>query len=177
MPIAFQFKTGSKMYNAFFALQDEKNRMRELTKRFFDSYFPELKSRGYLITKRLCVQLSDTEREQFSKQLLKKSYHQGEDEFWQFRQNSEMNQKWFGEVYSHINEEAINGFRFWFWDFNILGGGHTEILVDGKDLYGLIIPNHESEKPTIPEWVTLIPLSQYYSISERLEKETHEGTK
>lgn len=172
MPIAFQFKTDSKMYKAFFAQQNEKKRVRELAKRFFDSYFLQSKSRGYLITKRLCVQLSEEEREQFSKQLLKKPYQQGKDEFWQFRQNSEMNQKWFDEVYSHINEEEINGFRFWFWDFNILGGGHTEILVDGEDLYGLIAPNHENEKPTIPEWVTLIPLSQYYAISERLEKKT-----
>lgn len=175
MQVAFQFKKGSAFYEAFFAQQNEKKRVRELSIPFIDKHFEKWDKRSYLITERLTLQLTDTEYRRFANQLMKATIVQGHDEFYRFKKNSEMNSLWVKEVFSHVNEDALHGFAYWYLDFKMFGGGRTEILLDGDNLYGTLIPYCEAEKITIPDWATQIKLSEYYTISEKLSKKEQEG--
>lgn len=175
MQIAFQFKKGSARYNAFFAQQNEKKHVRELSIPFIDEHFEKWDKRGYLITERLTIQLTASERHRFANQLMKATIVQDGEEYWRFKKNSEMNLLWVEKVYSHVDTKALHGFSYWHLDFHMFGGGRTEILPDGDNLYGMIYPSDEMEKLTIPEWATEIKLSEYYALCEKLKEKNEKS--
>lgn len=174
MQYAFEFIKDSRMYNAFFAQMNEKERIRKnLVVPFINTYLPEaFQNRSYFIEERLGIQLTPDEQKRFASQLKKTPvYHNGETYFL-FKLNSEMNKRWVNEVYNKIDHKAIEGFFCWHLEFNMFGGGHTELLIDGDRLYGIISPNNEYEQIQFPDWARQIKVSEYYAISERLAEES-----
>lgn len=161
--IAFIVNPNSEFYNQYFKAKEEKQRLHELAKKFFEKY--DLVDGGkYYQTKFLGMQLNAEQKERFANQLRKRDDEYGMS---RFKKNSPMQKSWSEEVASKIDFDVIDAVKFWY--FGLISCGSYNLWDNKGTIYGYLKDNYINENISLRDDMKEIKMSEYYSVIESLE--------
>lgn len=159
--VAFIVNPGSELYDTYFRAQKEKENFHSKARAFFKRYGIDCKK--YKQTTRLCVWFNPGNKTNFLPQLMKLD---DKDGFSQFKLNSPVQKAWEKEVVLQTDCNLLTVQNLWFFG-SISSGSYSLWDYKGK-LYGYLSSNRGDI--VLPKNITLIKLSEYYSIYEEAEE-------
>lgn len=160
--IAFIVKRDSEFYNNYFKAKEERQRLHDLAKVFFEKY-DLLDNSEYYQAEFLGLKLNAEQKQRFAGQLKK---YDDENGMSIFKKRSDMQKSWNEEVVSNVDFEIINKIKLWYIGL-IFVGKYNLWDCDG-DIYGYL-RNDFSDRINLPYHMTEIKMSEYYSVIESAE--------
>ena len=160
--LAFIVVKDSEFYKQYFEAKEERQKFHELAKAFFEKY-DLVDSAEYYQTKFLGLKLTAEQKKRFEGQLKK---YDDENGMSRFKQKSAMQKAWNEFVTDKVNFDTIGKIQFW-WLSLISNGSYNLWNKDGN-IYGYVKDNYK-ETITLPEYMTEIKMSEYYSVIEQME--------
>lgn len=163
MERAFKLSHDCDLYKKYFKSHEEKQKSHQLARAFFDEnglIDDELKSQ-YILSERLTLTLTKEQRVQFEKDLMTDTI----EGLYRFKKSSQLQKKWFNEVYNNVDSKALDACRFWAYD--CIMRGSSSLWHNGEDVYGVLESESEFKLPIGAEE---LKLSEYYKIVEAVEE-------
>lgn len=160
--VAFIVNPNSEFYNKYFKSKEERQRLHDLARVFFEKY--DLVDSGeYYQTKFLGIKLNTEQKERFANQLKKRDDENGMS---RFKKNSPMQKSWDEDVTSKIDFGVIDAVKFWY--FGLIGCGSYNLWDNKGTIYGYLKDNNRDEIK-LEDYMTEIKMSEYYSVIESLK--------
>jgi hypothetical protein len=157
---AFRVTKGSSLYNKYFEMRAEKQKMHDLARIFFEKHDLLNDGLGYRMTAGLALQLTPEQREKYAKQLKK---FVDSDGLCYFKANSPMYKEWRETVASNVDMNIVEQLWCWYWPY--IGKGKYALWHNGEDLYGYLSDDHK-EKLELSDYMEPIKMSEYYAVME-----------
>ena len=157
---AFIVEKDSRLYNEYFEVQAEKQKMHDLARVFFEKHDLLDDGLGYRMTENLIMQLTPEQKEKYATQLKKLV---DENDMCYFKKASPMCKEWYETVSSKVDVNIIDQLWCWYWPY--IGKGRYALWNDGENLYGYLSDEHK-EKLELPDYMKPIKMSEYYAIQE-----------
>ena len=157
--VAFTIKQDSEFYTKYFKAKEERQRLHDLARVFFEKY-DLLDNAGYYQASFLGLKLSSEQKKKFAEQLKK---YDDENGMSIFKKKSSMQKAWSDEVVSKVDFEIIDAIKFWHFGF-INNGSYNLWDCDGI-IYGHLMDRYK-EEIKFADYMTEIKMSEYYSVIE-----------
>ena len=160
---AFIVEKGSKLYEEYFEVKAEKQKMHDLARVFFEKHDLLNDHLGYRMIEPLALQLTPEQKEKYKSQLKK---IEDADGMCYFKKYSPMYQEWLREVASKVNFNIIDQLWCWYWPY--ISRGRYSLWNHNDELYGYLSDEHR-EKIELSEYMKPIKMSEYYAVKESLQ--------
>ena len=160
--LAFIVVKDSEFYKQYFEAKAERQKFHELAKAFFEKY-DLVDSAKYYQTKFLGLKLTAEQKKRFEGQLKK---YDDENGMSRFKQKSAMQKAWNEFVADKVNFDTIGKTHFW-W-ISLINHGSYNLWDKDGNIYGYVKDKHK-ETIILPEYMTAIKMSEYYSVIEQME--------
>lgn len=157
---AFRVVKGSKLYEEYFEVQAEKQKMHYLARIFFEKHNLLDDGMGYRMIESLAMQLTPEQKEKYKTQLKKLEDSNG---MCYFKKSSPMYREWYETVSSKVDINIIDKLWCWYWPY--ISKGRYALWHDGENLYGYLSDEHK-EKLELSDYMEPIRMSEYYAIQE-----------
>lgn len=159
---AFIVEKDSKLYQEYFEVYSEKQKMHDLARVFFEKHDLLNDHLSYRMIENLALQLTDEQVEKYKSQLKVTEDERG---MRYFRKASPMCKEWRNTVTSKVDFNIMDQLWCWFWPY--IGQGSYALWHSGETLYGYLSDKNK-EKIDLADYMKPIKMSEYYLAKENL---------
>ncbi len=152
--IAFRLSADCKLYQQYMASREQQIKFRSLARHFASKHFG-----SESMTFRMCKTLFcnyDTPGQTCKRK---------SGDLYQYKSRSALQKAWEDEVFSQIDDQALNNYEFW-W-IRCINRGSYSLWDHGGTVYGYL--SSKEDKPKLPDGAEEIKMSEYYQIIEEIE--------
>ena len=166
--IAFKVVKDSGLYKSYFEELSEKQKFHDLARAFFEKH--ELIDKStYYQSETLWLSLTEEQRERFKGQIKKYTDDNGMSIF---KKTSPMQKEWNEDVVSKVNFYTLRQNDFWYG--GIISHGRYALWDYDGEVYGYLYDKYK-EEIQLPEYLTEIKMSEYYSVIEQRNEQSEKG--